>query len=397
MTAIILQPDSFGERSREGLGAELYHLFRFSNVQAARLQKHVHSAALAIQSHFTDPSFPLRWEAIFTSSGCTWTRRDSFSFYHISPRFESFDRTRSSPTTPLPHLGAPCTSLPSQPPPRQLAEDADLLESRWTEASKIQAGSSTSNRSSSPSAMDSAPSAGGGLCRRRSAGDSPMPGAEAPFSTSTEPKRVDRASTYPPGPSRLRDATVYPRTSPVGAPIPLRRPSATPSSIAYSTWDARLSPIDPVDTGAAPESIQGTPTDSLSPVATGSIPSSAASPRDLSDEAPIRIRRVGALGISVGSDSDDGDVSADQSSVEPTTRKRWSGGNVVAHRGSINSELDDEDDEESTDGARNKSRKRVQRVAEVQYRSIVDDLTLESKSDFGSLLRLTSGPKLIFS
>lgn len=213
-----------------------------------------------------------------------------------------------------------------------------------------------------------------------------MPGAGASSSTAREPNRLDRAGTYPPGPSRLRGAASYPPPSPVGAPIPLRRSSATPSSITYSTWDARLSPIGPPDQGKGCIDGAGTPADSLSPLATGSIPSSAVSPRDLSDEAPIRIRRVGALGISVGSDSEDGDVSVDPSSTSERPRKRGRL-DVDRNRGSISSdelEFGDDADEESAGGGRRggKSRKKVKGVAEGQFRSIVDDLTRESESDF---------------
>lgn len=224
--------------------------------------------------------------------------------------------------------------------------------------------------------------------RRRSADDV----SPARFSDGGSPgqlQQVERASSFPPGPSRLRDTALYGRP-PSRKPIPLRQHKPSPTlpspSIAYSPWDVRLSTIDFTDDDKGKQRSQDpdTPCDSLSPAATGSIASSAASPRDSSDEAPIRIRRVGALGISVASNSDDESNGVAAARVSSRQRSNARSKGVDRDGSSMSSgEVETADDGplgSSADELRgSKSMRKSRGISDEHFRSIVDELAIESR------------------
>lgn len=187
-----------------------------------------------------------------------------------------------------------------------------------------------------------------------------------------------------------------------------------PTSLAYSPWDVRLSPVvDFSDKGKSRETDPSNPhdpADSLSPAATASPPAASSLEFSSDDErepessaprlehpVPIRIRRVGALGISVDSDSTKDGVT-DRESDEPTgvlgsrkRRKRKSRNThtrtadqhdvgVLDSESKGNNTFDDagaSEEIETAGGTRR--RKRTKAVSETNFRSIVDDLTVESE------------------
>ncbi|KAK4054650.1 hypothetical protein OIO90_003462 [Microbotryomycetes sp. JL221] len=202
-------------------------------------------------------------------------------------------------------------------------------------------------------------------------------------------------------------------------------------SLAYSPWDVRLSPVEFSFKGKnkattatdADASNPHDPADSLSPAATASPPAPSSvefssddemereagpdgKPVPLQHPAPIRIRRVGALGISVDSES----TKEDGTDAESDTAPLPIGGNGSLRKSKLRkprkskrvkslartrdladtSMLDSESkantfddlapsDEVETAGG-TKRKKKTKGISDSNYRAIVDDLTVENQT-----------------
>ncbi|KAK4054229.1 hypothetical protein OIV83_001255 [Microbotryomycetes sp. JL201] len=240
------------------------------------------------------------------------------------------------------------------------------------------------------------------------------------------------------GPSKDRDNVVslYGRRRLESPPPPFALPKrfnpasaahlAPPAqSLAYSPWDVRLSPIvdfsakgkNKDDGGSNPHD----PADSLSPAATASPPAPPSSVEFSSDDemdvtaaelnpeqvsvlphpAPIRIRRVGALGISVdsgstkdGSEADSEDLPASfgiKSKKRGQKKRKMKPSSLARTRDQADTSMLDSESkantfdemaasEEVETAGGTKHRKKTKAISDANYRAIVDDLTVENQA-----------------
>lgn len=179
------------------------------------------------------------------------------------------------------------------------------------------------------------------------------------------------------------------------------------SSLVYSPWDLRHSSAELASPKGKQRAIEQH--NSLSPAPPSKSPSVVSSVDTSSDDAseaeapraPIRIRRIGALGISVASSSDD---EGSLHHVPLSSRRKHSRGEAskgdgksITDRSRRRKLWDDDDDEASAideanrapdnawdHAARRRKRNSKKRqhpaaVADESFRSIVDELTRESE------------------